>query len=329
MKRTFRQRMLSILLSACIALGVFVPLQGTQKAAAADDDMYKYEYKNDEGKTVTVWISKEGVASYKSSPFGWDTRGGYVIAKIDVTGSGNFQPFWLSQGGPCGDGIARDSWDEYVAAGAKLSARVGQQENKAYGNYEQSMFWFSANDFKMDSDDSVAGTLISEYLQGYMSKYFNSLYTANFKPGIECEVVWGNAVQVPKGTILDDLEKYEVIPGKPESTTVRPKFIDYALSLNKAGTDMLRASEWTVHEDGTGLTRNGGCDDIGSRVSSTYSGHVKTVPKEELICYSAADMDNATKRICGADGKEAASSGWGYQGRGLGPDTPWGVPLFT
>lgn len=157
-KRTIKQRMLSILLSACIALGVFIPLRDAQKAAAADDDMYKYEYKNDVGDTVTVWISKEGVTKYTSSPFGWDTRGGYVIAKIDVTGSGNFQPFWLSQGGPCGDGIARDSWDEYVAAGVKdhMSVRVGESETMAYGNYEQSMFWFSANDFKMDSDDRCA-----------------------------------------------------------------------------------------------------------------------------------------------------------------------------
>ncbi len=325
MKRTLKQRMLSILLSACMMLGLFVSLQGTKKVEAASEDMYEYTLPGN----VTVKISKTGDYTYNKSPFGYDTRGGYVFAKIDVTGSGHYENFWLSPGGPCGDGTSYNSWDDYVASG-KLKGTIQDGEEKpnvAYGNYEQSMFWFSEKDFDFNGSDSVAGNLIEEYLLAYMEEYFNYVYAVNFdkEEGVHCDVVWGNAVQVPSGIIVDELIPPVIVDPFDPSTWTPPKtkFIDYPLSLNKAGTDMLRTSTWTVHADGTGVEKDG-TDSIGTRVSSTFKSHCGGSTAEELICYSSSEMDNATKRICGADGKSGAVNK-GNWGKGLKSDTPTGL----
>lgn len=314
--------MLCILLSACMIAGLFTSLDGTFSAEAASDDMDKYSYCNEDGEEVTVWVSSTKEFTYTSFPFGYSTRGGYVFAKIDTVGNGNdndIKFFWLSKGGPCGDGTVCDSWEAYKKSGKLLeSDRVGENNNWAYGNYEQAMFWFKEDELKFGGADSVVGTMVSDYLQAYMHKYFDFVFYENFSKSepVHCEIIWGNSVQIHKNCVMISTDTFwNEIKG---CNVYIPVWNESSLSLNRSGNSVLKSNEWTVYEDGSGLTGNEGCDEIKtgsrtykvSRVSPAFKSHCSYFPSHnEKICHSSAEMDAAQKRLVGTDGKQSAVSG--------------------
>lgn len=321
-KRTFLQRMLCVLLSACMLAGLLTSLDGTFRAEAASDELDTYKYYNEDGKEVTVWVSQTEEFNYTSFPFGYSTRGGYVFAKIDVIGSGrksDIKSFWLSKNGPCGDGTVCSSWDEYIKSGKLLkSDEVGEKDDAAYGNYEQSMFWFTEDEFNFNDTDSVVGTMISEYLQAYMHKYFDFVFYENFNDkAVECEIIWGNSVQILKNCVKTGVNRtYNM---EMDRYDIEPVWNTSSQTLNRDGSSVLNREDWAVYEDGSGFTFNEGCDEIKagskvykvSRVSPKFMSHCKKNDSAhyEKICYSSAEMDAAQKRLAGTDGKQAAVNG--------------------
>jgi len=225
---------------------------------------YSFSYENDGGDTVMVTVSGINNNNYIRFPFGYETRGAYVRAKIDtdmVDGPDTW--VWLCEDGPAG----------------------GCKDN-TLGVKEHSMFWFTRNDFTDTEADGTTrvGVMVSEYLQDYMKRFYPAVAAYNFRHEIQCEFVWCFSVQALADTI--------VVGKKPDGS---PVTIGSRMSLSENGKGLVRTAAFNIPTDG-GADLNAAVSgfDFRKRISAAVKYHYGNGSSlNEYLCYSYDDMKRA------------------------------------
>lgn len=257
---------------------ILISFMGDNKVRAE----YNFSYENDDGDRVEVTVSGINNNNYVRFPFGYETRGAYVRAKIDTDMSGGPDTWvWLCEDGP----------------------DAGCSDN-TLGVKKHSMFWFTRNDFTDRQEDGTTrvGVMVAEYLQDYMKKYYPEVAKYNFRHEIQCEFVWCFSVQALADTI--------VVGKRSDGSLIT---IGSRMSLSENGRGLVRTGSYNIPSDGGGdLNESIVGFDFKKRMSAAVKYHYGNGNSlNEYLCYSYEDMKNAQRLLAkNFMGDEALASGF-------------------